>query len=365
MTLVVFPFRHDDADLLERSIGIAASHPAVTRVLAVGDVPPDDATREVAARASEKTHKPVEVIVQERIGTLRPGKGDAMLTGLSRFLGDPKPDRIHFYDSDIRTFSASWIERAENALDAGADVAKHFFHRSPTDAQITWHLTKAGAAMLWPRSRFPDVHQPLGGEFALTRRAAIRLWESPQVRERSDWGIDTVLTFSMIQQGLALHEVFVAEGKEHGYYGSLTDLAEMLWECLDALQRLAPLDLPEGDRPTIDDEGTVSKALRDQVAYDVAATTRLLATDLSPAAQTLVEAFPELVPLPVAAWDDRRWARALGVLLAEFRLGNPAWEELAFRSWVSRVLHHTTVNVPLGYEASMGRLQTAVEALRG
>ena len=81
MSLVVFPFRHDDLDVFGRSIAIAASHPATTSVLCVGDLPPrTEVVAEAIAAAGGAA--PVEVVEQDRIGTLRPGKGDAMLSGV-------------------------------------------------------------------------------------------------------------------------------------------------------------------------------------------------------------------------------------------------------------------------------------------
>ncbi len=363
MTLVVFPFRHDDLAVFERSIAVASSHPAVTRVLCVGDQPPHQSLIAAATRAAGGGAT-VEVVCQERIGELRPGKGDAVLTGIRRFVEEGTEHRLHFYDADIRTLSPRWVDVAERALDDGADVAKHFFHRAATDAQITWHVTKPGAAMLWPESPVPDVRQPLGGELALTRGAAETLWASPQVRRRSDWGIDTVLTVEMLRTHLAVDEVFVPDGKEHGYYESLADLRIMLVECIDALQGVAHLDLGVERRGSVDPEEGVPEAIRATVAFDAELTRGLIDRPLPAASRALVEAHPALLPDRVEAWDDDRWARALRMLLDGFRLGDPAWEEVAFRAWAARVLYHTTVNVPLGYERAMAALDAAVDGAR-
>ncbi|NND85332.1 MAG: hypothetical protein HKN46_09315 [Acidimicrobiia bacterium] len=362
MSLVVFPFRYDDLDVFERSVRIAASHPSVSSVLAIGDLAP---RADVVAEAREVAgDTPVEVVQQERVGSLRPGKGDAMLTGIRRFLADAAADRLHFYDADIRTFSHDWISRAEHALDDGADVAKHWFHRASTDAQITWHITKAGSALLWPDSRYPDVHQPLGGEFALTRDAAQALWDEPEVRRRSDWGIDTTITFTLLRSGMTIHEVFVPEGKAHGSYASLADLDRMLFECLDALQRLGPIELPPSGHLIMDAEGPVTAQIADSIVYDVAATRAFLDQPLPPETEPLLEAHPVLLPDEPAAWDNDRWGAALRALLDGFVLGDPVWEAVTFRAWVLRVLHHTDVHVPNGHPAALAALAHAVEAIR-
>ncbi|UCG41031.1 MAG: hypothetical protein JSV07_01890 [Acidimicrobiia bacterium] len=360
MSLVVFPFRHDDLDVFGRSIAIAASHPATTSVLCVGDLPPRaEVVAEAIAAAGGAA--PVEVVEQDRIGTLRPGKGDAMLSGVHRFL-DGDEDRLHFYDADIRTFSHDWITLAEAALDDGADVAKHWFHRSSTDAQITWHITKAGSALLWPESRYPDVHQPLGGEFALTRGAAEVLWEDPEVRRRSDWGIDTTITFALLKSGLTIHEVFVPEGKAHGAYGSLADLDRMLFECLDALQRLGRLALLRSGHLIMDAEGPVTTEIEEAVVFDIQATRALLAAALPHSASEVVATHPHLRPDGV--WDNDRWRTVLTTLLEHFTLGDEGWEAVAFRAWGLRVLHHTDRNVPRGHTAALAALAHAVDVFR-
>ncbi len=358
MSLVVFPFRYDDLDVFGRSVHIAAGHPSVGGVLCIGDLPP---RADIVAEATAASGGIAEVVQQERIGVLRPGKGDAMLTGLRHFL-DGAAERLHFYDADIRTFSQDWITRAEAALDEGADVAKHWFHRSSTDAQITWHITRAGSALLWPGSRYPDVHQPLGGEFALTRSAASALWDEPEVRRRSDWGIDTTITFALLRSGMTIHEVFVPEGKAHGSYGSLADLDRMLFECLDALQRLGSTALPPSGHLLMDAEGPVTPEIADAVVYDVEATRRLLGAALPTSTATILDAHPHFGV--EGEWDNDRWRRVLGTLLDKFVLGDADWEAVAFRAWGLRVLHHTERHVPRGHEAALRALAHAVEVFR-
>ena len=62
-----------------------------------------------------ETRKPVELILQDRIGDKRPGKGDGMNTALRYFLEKTDLDRIHFYDADITSFNEEWMTKAEEA----------------------------------------------------------------------------------------------------------------------------------------------------------------------------------------------------------------------------------------------------------
>eukprot|EP00820_Chromera_velia_P019640 Cvel_28401.t1-p1 / transcript=Cvel_28401.t1 / gene=Cvel_28401 / organism=Chromera_velia_CCMP2878 / gene_product=hypothetical protein / transcript_product=hypothetical protein / location=Cvel_scaffold3711:13181-14484(+) / protein_length=405 / sequence_SO=supercontig / SO=protein_coding / is_pseudo=false len=218
---VAIPFKFEDPEVLKQTIQIAAQHPSVVRVVAVGFSEDTLGPAHTAvAQLSNQIQVQIDVIAQRRFGNCRGGKGDAMLTAFDSFLSDPSAERLHFYDADIRTFESSWITKAETALDKGWDVARHYFDRASTDAQITWHITKDGFALLWPSSLLPDIQQPLGGELALTRRAAERLFNSPAVRSQSDWGIDTAMTVVMAAERLSVSEVYVPSGKLHGLYGS-------------------------------------------------------------------------------------------------------------------------------------------------
>jgi len=138
VSLAVFSFKDEDPALVTANLGTAASHPRIDEVWAVASE--DGAvTRQVEAGALEiasSLSTPVLVIPQERIGKLRPGKGDAMNTAIRRAAGEGR-ERVHFYDADITNFDATWIEGAEEAADRGFGVVRHRFPRAATDAMIT------------------------------------------------------------------------------------------------------------------------------------------------------------------------------------------------------------------------------------
>ena len=69
---------------------------------------------------------------------------------------------------------------------------------------ITWMITRPALARLFPGTFLPRLDQPLGGEVLLTRPAVEILAESDLVRSRSDWGIDTVLTYATSVMDLGL-----------------------------------------------------------------------------------------------------------------------------------------------------------------
>ena len=373
---VVIPFKDEDPGVLERTIGIAARHPSVQRVVAVGYSPDGLGIAEQAsAHLAEVTSTPVQVLAQRRIGSFRSGKGDGMLTGLEVALDDPSTHRIHFYDADIRTFSSGWIDRAESALDEGFDVARHFFDRASTDAQITWHITRAGFALLWPETVLPEIEQPLGGELALTRSAAGRLLGDERVRARSDWGIDTTLTVAMATHGMRIAEVFVPDGKLHGLYAGLDDLRAMATECFATIQWLRDTDVPDPlpDGHRVDALGPPPETITSKAAFDLEASLPLLTDGWTDRERALAASLPE----PLAAgfrrmagfpsWsflDDPNWRTFLLVALADYDHDDADWQSLFFRGWTARTIRHTTRFAVRGYEPAMSELRSTVARFR-
>lgn len=100
----------------------------------------------------------------------------SMNTALDYFVDHTSFDRIHFYDADIVTFSRQWIERGEERLEEDYEVLRFFFPKVSTDGMITWNITRCGLAYNWPHTILPRIEQPLGGELALKRKIAQRLW---------------------------------------------------------------------------------------------------------------------------------------------------------------------------------------------
>ncbi len=371
MSLAVFPFKSEEPSLVASNLAIAAAHPAVDEVWAVapgvGDA--ETAVRTMAMEVSRAHAKPVEVIMQERLGSYRSGKGDAMNTALALAAGQGR-DRVHFYDADITNFDASWIDGAEAAADRGFGVVRHRFPRAATDAMITWMITRPALARLFPGTFLPRLDQPLGGEVLLTRRAVETLADSDLVRSRSDWGIDTVLTYATSVMDLGFYEHHVADGKRHALYGSLDELREMLIECLDAAASLSGRPGPgPGARHATDPPAPVPEDLKQIVAYDVEGTIRLLEAGWSPDEVHLAKSLPEdlfglLLDNPTRPrfelMDADLWHVAHGFLMEGFALGDPAWESLAFRLWLARVLSYTTNQAREGFDAALAYLESTI-----
>jgi mannosylglycerate synthase len=350
-SLVVVPVLNEELTVVTSTLRTAAAHPAVGLVLAVtGD---HEQTNRAIHAATAAMGARVRVVAQERLGIMRPGKGDAINTGLKLFIEDSGFDRIHFYDADIKTFDGDWITKAETALDLGFEAVRHFYPRAATDAMITWMVTRLGFAVLWPHSQLPTIEQPLSGELAFSRAAAGILAADPRVKSQSDWGVDTAITFATIAHGLSVYESYIARGKDHALYSALTDIKVMMVECLGALQRMrstaAALDTPM--KRESEPADSVSQEIAQQIGFDIEATQSLLARNWTMRQDSLLTThFPENIATRAKSWkewpdtswmDEPTWLSVLTILLDRFEPDDDDWCNLAFRLWVGRVLHYT------------------------
>ncbi len=333
----------------------ALSHPAVGRVLGIHG---DDQSVNAAVSDRVGSSPRISLIGQRRIGVLRPGKGDAINTGLRFFLEETDYRRLHFFDADIKTFDGGWVERAELALDGGYDAVRHFYPRSPTDGMITAMITRPGFGLLWPDSVLPWIQQPMSGEVAFAREAAAMLGADPVIVSQSDWGIDTALTHRSVAHGLSIFESFAAEGKDHGLYGSLADLRTMLLECLYTLQRLRAASPPVAIRHATDGTFDAAPAVTKKIAYDIDATRELLLRSWSTEQSELLRRH---FGTPAADLDTTGWLTVLRVLLDGFDPGSPDWQEIAFRLWTQRVLTYSEAIDGVTYKEAMNYLQAMVE----
>jgi mannosylglycerate synthase len=375
MSVVVFPFKEEDHDVVIKNVTAAAGHPRVTNVVCMGldEASTFDAIGEAIPSIEAATKTPVSLLLQDRIGVLRAGKGDAMNTSLRFFLEESSDDRLHFYDADITSFDAGWIEKAEGAADAGHDVVRHYFPRSSTDAMITWMITRTGFAMLWPDSELPLIRQPLGGELLFTRRVAESLVADDLVQAQSDWGIDTLYTFATVRTGFSVFEAYVPQGKIHKLYGSLTDIRTMVVECFAAMQSLRGLPVGMATPHEVEDPAEVPAAIKAKVAYDLESTMQLLAIGWTPRQEELLSLFPTSVRDGMVAarayprfsfMDDGAWFATYSVLLDRFIRDDADWEALLFRLWIARVLQYSVSEALRGYDHALAHLDRMVDSYR-
>ncbi len=361
MRVVAIPFLDEDPALVGHNLAIAASHPAVDCVWGIASSSPGASRPDIES-------KKVEIVPQTRIGELRPGKGDAMNTAIV-LASEEGVDHLHFYDADITNFDHTWIDGAEAGVDAGYEIVRHRFPRAATDAMVTWMITKPFLAMKYPGTVLAGIGQPLGGELLLTSAAIESMARSPMVRGRSDWGIDTALTFTGVASGHSLYEHYVADGKRHSLYGSLADLRTMVTECFDVAARLPVIEIPEVGHfaePATD----VPSDLRNQTGYSVEATlpsltapwgsgelefaSRILPDDILHAYMRMVETGD------YEFLDETTWHVVLTAIVMP-GIPDPALDALIFRLWMGRVLNYTTTHAVRGYEHALDYLQSTID----
>jgi hypothetical protein len=58
--------------------------------------------------------------------------------------------------------------------------------------------------------------------------------------------------------------------------------------------------------------------------------------------------------------DAGLWYEVHGFLLDHFRLGDPVWESLAFRLWLTRVLSYTTNQARSGFDEAIAYLESTI-----
>ncbi len=387
MCLVVFPFKKENPQVVLNNVKIAAQHPRVEEVLCVG------VEKEETYRGLEQnipslkmdTNKEINLILQERIGDKRPGKGDGMNTALKYFLEETDSNNILFFDSDIVTFGPHWITKAIEGADMGYPVVRHYFPRASTDAMITWMITKTGFALLWPASELPWIEQPLGGELLFNRSVVEKLVQEKDVMNRSDWGIDTMYTFYTVKYGYPMLETYISEGKLHKLYGKLSDLRTMLVECFDTIKSLKDTSLalsaksPDTEHLSVCNGGIVHRAehphevpaeVFEKIGFDIEGSLTLLVENWTPRMEELLDLFPRRVRDGLLSnrtspsfsfMDEHTWRETYYVLLEHFDSGDEDWQELIFKLWTSRVLCYTTTIALRGYFFAMRYLYSMID----
>jgi mannosylglycerate synthase len=144
----------------------------------------------------------------------------------------------------------------------------------------------------------------------------------------------------------------------------------MLIECFAAVQSLIGKKVPEGTLHHIEYQGPISEVVKAKIGYQFDGTLALLAHGWTDRQLTLLGSFPQRVCDGLAAcrgypqvtfMDDDAWYETYRVLLREFRVDDPDWQELLFRLWITRVLGYTVTVALRGYDVAMHHLHGMVE----
>ena len=257
---------------------------------------------------------------------------------------------------------------AEAAADQGFSVVRHSFPRAATDAMITWMITKPVMAMRFPRTILPRIGQPLGGELLLTTEAIATMAETERVKQRSDWGIDTEITFHSVAGGYSLYEHHVSDGKRHSLYGSLAELKDMAIECFDSVATLPAVSIPQ-IKHLAEATTPVPVDLRTESGFSPEASLPLLTARWMPGEHNLAAHLPPDLSAATEQMvrtgdygflDEAAWYRILGFMIPNPPTADSGAGALLFRLWVGRVFHYTKNHVSLGYEHALDYLASTI-----
>jgi hypothetical protein len=144
----------------------------------------------------------------------------------------------------------------------------------------------------------------------------------------------------------------------------------MAVECLDAVASLRGRRPPDPGPHHADPATPAPEDLAGATGFDLGKTIGQLTSGWSTEEELLAENLPGGIGEQVLGnkakagfefMDAATWGEVLAHLIANFRLGEPAWEALAFRLWVLRVLSYATDQASQGHASAMAYLRTTID----
>ena len=207
-------------------------HPVVDELLVV-DSGSEDGTPEIAKAAGAEVYEASELI-PERTTPGIGGKGEALWKSLAVACGDI----VMWIDSDIRNFSPGFVTALVYPLLEREDLvmSKAFYDR-PLEtstgsevkggARVTELAARPLLGLLYPR--LAGVAQPLSGEYALRREAALEL---PFV---TGYGVDVGLLIDVVERWGLDSLVQVDLGERQHRNRDLAALGRMSFQVMQAI----------------------------------------------------------------------------------------------------------------------------------
>ena len=211
--------------------GLEKYFPDRRSVLFVSDGGSLDYTRELAQKA--KSDKVPKIVAIYR-GLA--GKGTALraVFQTAERLG---VRACAVFDSDLRSITPEWVETLfRPVLDEGYDYVSPCYVRHKYDGTVTSHIAYSLTRALYGRR----ISQPIGGDFAFSRRAVeffthADVWDSDVAK----FGIDIWLTTVAVCEGFKICEAYLGQ-KIHAPKDPASDLGPMFRQVVGTLFGMMP-----------------------------------------------------------------------------------------------------------------------------
>lgn len=211
--------------------GLETYFPNLRSVLFVSDGGSLDYTRELAQK-TKSAKVPKIVAIYRGLA----GKGTALRAAFqaAERLG---ARACAVFDSDLRSITPEWVATLfRPVLDEGYDYVSPCYLRHKYDGTITNHIAYALTRALYGRR----IRQPIGGDFAFSRRAIeffthADVWDSDVAK----FGIDIWLTTVAICEGFRICEAYLGQ-KVHAAKDPVADLGPMFRQVVGTLFGMMP-----------------------------------------------------------------------------------------------------------------------------
>ncbi|HHL38984.1 MAG TPA: glycosyltransferase [Deltaproteobacteria bacterium] len=127
------------------------------------------------------------------------GKGHNFLN-LFRFAHETGAEAVIVMDADLKSCTKEWIEYLGRPIISGNDYVTPLYSRHQFDGSITNHICHPLIFGLLAI----DIRQPIGGEFAFSRRLMEHWMKQPITATTRQYGIDIFMTMHAILGGFKL-----------------------------------------------------------------------------------------------------------------------------------------------------------------
>mgnify|MGYP000337582969 CR=1 FL=1 len=187
----------------QSALGLINFFPEFSSVIFISDGGSTDGTLNVVK--AFKLPSKVNLILGRYRGVS--GKGSAVKAIMEASL-HLNSDSIVIVDSDLRSIKSDWIKIFfHSVINKGGDLITPLYVRDKFDGTITNHLCYPFTKGVYGK----DIRQPIGGDFALSRRFVENLLQNHLWRNSfiQGFGIDIFLTHSAIAKGYKIYEAFL------------------------------------------------------------------------------------------------------------------------------------------------------------